>query len=206
MQSSIQARWHVVCVGFCMPALLGCTRAAPEQQLRATLEQMHQAIEACEIGTAMAPVAEDFVGENGLDAAGLRRLVQAQMLGNAQIGVTMGPVDVALRGDTATVQFTALFTGGNGRWVPDQAQTYQVTTGWRLQGSDWQLYHAQWAPAGRGKRVDWLKAPVGAVGRMVALVIVVDRDGGFAALVTSPILGANTCWRGRASGRNAQCL
>ncbi len=90
MQSSIQARWHVVCVGFCMPALLGCTRAAPEQQLRATLEQMHQAIEACEIGTAMAPVAEDFVGENGLDAAGLRRLVQAQMLGNAQIGVTMG--------------------------------------------------------------------------------------------------------------------
>ncbi|MCF5941528.1 nuclear transport factor 2 family protein, partial [Xanthomonas perforans] len=24
-----------------------------------------------------------------------------------------------------------------------------VTTGWRLQGSDWQLYHAQWVPAAR---------------------------------------------------------
>ncbi|MCF5940941.1 hypothetical protein L2221_23965, partial [Xanthomonas perforans] len=137
MQSSIQGRWRLAWVGFCMLVLLGCTRAAPEQRLRATLEQMHQAIEAREIGDAMAPVAEDFVGEHGLDAAGLRRLMQVQMLGNQQLGVTMGPVDVALRGDTATVRFTALLTGGNGRWVPDQVQTYQVTTGWRLQGSDW---------------------------------------------------------------------
>jgi ketosteroid isomerase-like protein len=75
--------------------------------------------------------------------------MQVQMLGSQQIGVTMGPVDVALRGDTATVRFTALVTGGNGRWVPDQVQTYQVTTGWRLQGSGWRLYHAQWALAGR---------------------------------------------------------
>ncbi|MBV6815206.1 hypothetical protein [Xanthomonas campestris] len=149
MQSSIQVPWRVVWVGFCMLVLLGCTRAAPEQRLRATLEQMHQAIEARQIGDAMAPVAEDFVGENGLDAAGLRRLMQVQMLDNQQVGVTMGPVDVALRGDTATVRFAALLTGGNGRWVPDQAQTYQVTTGWRLQGSDWQLYHAQWVPAAR---------------------------------------------------------
>ncbi|AGI08301.1 Hypothetical Protein XCAW_02518 [Xanthomonas citri subsp. citri Aw12879] len=149
MQSSIQGQWRVVWVGFCMLVLLGCTRAAPEQRLRATLEQMHQAIEAREIGDAMAPVAEDFVGENGLDADGLRRLMRVQMLGNQQIGVTMGPVDVALAGDTATVRFTALLTCGSGRWVPDQAQTYQVTTGWRWQGSDWQLYHAQWVPAAR---------------------------------------------------------
>ncbi|MCL1498840.1 hypothetical protein A7D16_05970 [Xanthomonas nasturtii] len=148
MQSSIQVRWREWGMGFCVLALLGCTRAAPEQRLRATLEQMHQAIEAREIGDAMAPVADDFVGENGLDAAGLRRLMQLQMLGNQQIGVTMGPVEVELRGETATLRFTALLTGGSGRWVPDQAQTYQVTTGWRLRDGDWQLYHAQWAPTG----------------------------------------------------------
>ncbi len=118
MQSSIQVPWRVVWVGFCMLVLLGCTRAAPEQRLRATLEQMHQAIEARQIGDAMALVAEDFVGENGLDAAGLRRLMQVQMLGNQQVGVTMGPVDVVLRGDTATVRFTALLTGGSGRSLP----------------------------------------------------------------------------------------
>ncbi|UXA53054.1 nuclear transport factor 2 family protein [Xanthomonas prunicola] len=149
MQSSIQVRSCVAWVGGCLLVLLGCTRAAPEQRLRATLEQMHQAIEAREIDDAMAPVAEDFVGENGLDAAGLRRWMRVQMLGSQQIGVTMGPVDLALRGDTATVRFTALLTGSNGRWVPDQAPTCQVTTGWRLQGSGWQLYHAQWALAGR---------------------------------------------------------
>lgn len=149
MQSSIQAWWRVGLVAILVVALSGCTRAAPEQRLRATLEAMHQAIEAREIGEAMAPVAEDFVGEQGLDAAGLRRLMQLQMLGNRRIGVTLGPVDVQLRDDTARVRFTALLTGGSGRWLPEQAQTYQVTTGWRLQDGDWQLIHAQWEPARR---------------------------------------------------------
>ncbi|PPU38094.1 hypothetical protein [Xanthomonas arboricola] len=148
-QSSIQARWWVRLVSICVVAWIGCTRAAPEQRLRATLETMHQAIEARQIGEALAPVAEDFVGEQGVDAAGLRRLMQLQMLGNRRIGVTLGPVDVRLRDDSASVRFTALLTGGSGRWLPEQAQTYQVTTGWRLQGGDWQLSHAQWEPAGR---------------------------------------------------------
>lgn len=149
MQSSIQAWWRVGLVAILVVALSGCTRAAPEQRLRATLEAMHQAIEAREIGEAMAPVAEDFVGEQGLDAASLRRLMQLQMLGNRRIGVTLGPVDVQVRDDTARVRFTALLTGGSGRWLPEQAQTYQVTTGWRLQDGDWQLTYAQWEPAGR---------------------------------------------------------
>lgn len=75
--------------------------------------------------------------------------MQLQMLGNQKIGVTMGPVTVELHGDTATARFTALLTGGSGAWLPEQAQTYQVTTGWRLQDGDWQLYHAQWEPTGR---------------------------------------------------------
>ncbi len=79
----------------------------------------------------MAPGAEDVIGENGLDAAALRRLMQVQMLDKQQNGVTLGPVDVAHRGDIATVRLTALLTGGSGRWAPDQARTYQVITGWR---------------------------------------------------------------------------
>ncbi|PPU95327.1 hypothetical protein XpopCFBP1817_08940 [Xanthomonas populi] len=154
MQSSIQVRWRVGSVALCVVALSVCTRAALEQRLRATLKKMHQAIEARGIGEAMALVAEDFVGEQRLDAAGLRRLtqlqmMQLQMLGNRRIGVTLGPGDVQLRDDTASVRFTALLTGGSGRWLPEQAQTYQVTTSWRLQGGDWRLYHAQWEPTGR---------------------------------------------------------
>ncbi len=78
----------------------------------------------------MAPIAEDVIGENGLDAPVLRRLMQVQMLGKQQIGVTLGPVEVALRGDTATVRFTALLTRGSGRCARSGADL-QVITGWR---------------------------------------------------------------------------
>ncbi|MBB5865843.1 hypothetical protein GGR61_003506 [Xanthomonas arboricola] len=56
----------------------------------------------------MAPVAEDFVGEQLLEAVGLRRLIRLQMLGNCQIDATLGPVDIALRGDVASVRCTIL--------------------------------------------------------------------------------------------------
>lgn len=149
MHGSIR-QWRRLCwLLVCGLLLAACMRDAPEQRLRATLQDMHAAIEARDIGDAMAPVATDFVGANGLDAAGLKRLMQLQMLGHRQIGVTVGPLDVELRGTTATVRFTALLTGGSGGWVPEQAQTYQVTTGWRLQDGDWMLYHAQWEPAGQ---------------------------------------------------------
>lgn len=132
MRSSI-LRWQVGLVAFCVLLVAGCAKPGPEQRLRATVEQMRAAIEARDVRGAMAPVAEDFVGEHGMDAAGARRLLQLQLLGHQAIGVTVGPVDV---------------TGGGGRWLPDQAQHYQVTTGWRLRGSDWELYHAQWTAGG----------------------------------------------------------
>ncbi|WP_372390422.1 nuclear transport factor 2 family protein [Xanthomonas sp. NCPPB 3582] len=140
-------RWAMVLAW--MALLAGCARPAPEQRVRQAVAQMQAAIEARDVGKAMQPVAADFVGEQGLDAAGLRLLLQLQLLGNRKIGVTLGPVDVQLKGATATASFTALLTGGDGRWLPEQAQTYQLTTGWRLQDGDWRLYHAQWAPAGR---------------------------------------------------------
>ncbi|MBB4132235.1 hypothetical protein GGR62_003050 [Xanthomonas campestris] len=56
----------------------------------------------------MAPVAEDFVGEQLLEAVGLRRLIRLQMLGNCQIRATLGSVDIALRGDVASVRFPVL--------------------------------------------------------------------------------------------------
>ncbi|SBV52073.1 hypothetical protein XBLMG947_2863 [Xanthomonas bromi] len=99
-----------------MALLAGCARPAPEQRLRQTVAQMQAAIEAHDVGKAMQPVAADFVGEQGLDAAGLRRLLQ--LLGSGKIGVTLGPMDVRLQGTTATASFTALLTGGDGRCLP----------------------------------------------------------------------------------------
>ena len=49
-------------------------------------------------------------------------------------------------GDRATVRFSAVVTGGSGRFLPERAQAWEVTSGWRDEGGDWRLYYAQWKP------------------------------------------------------------
>ncbi len=93
----------------------------------------------------MAWVAEDFSGPQGMDRAALHNLLRAQLLMRDRVGVTTGPLDVVMQADTAMIRFDALLTGaGRGRWVPDSARAYRVTTGWRREGDDWQLHHADW--------------------------------------------------------------
>ncbi len=130
-------------------ALAACTRQAPEQRLRETVAAMQAAVEAREPKVFMAAVAPDFVGNDGLDREGLARLLRAQLLLNADIGVRTGPLEVSMGPQgTATVRFSVLLTGGNGRFLPERGQMQQVTSGWREQEGEWLLYHASWAAAG----------------------------------------------------------
>ena len=61
------------------------------------------------------------------------------------VGVSLGPLDVKMFDNRATVTFTAALTGGPG-WLPDQAQVYDVDTGWRMEDGDWKLISAKWKP------------------------------------------------------------
>ncbi|MEG1680420.1 MAG: hypothetical protein RR326_10015, partial [Stenotrophomonas sp.] len=71
----------------------------------------------------MDGVAEDFVGNEGLDRAGMERLLRGQLLLNAKVGVQTGPLRVEMgEGDTATVRFTVLLTGGNQGLLPERGQ------------------------------------------------------------------------------------
>jgi ketosteroid isomerase-like protein len=128
------------------PVLLGgCSRVDPEARLRAEIASMQQAVQSRQPSEVMDRVTADFSGNGGMDREALHNLLRVQFLANADVGATIGPLEVALQGDHATVRFSALLTGGNGRWLPDQAGAYQVTTGWRLDGSSWKLYTAQWS-------------------------------------------------------------
>ena len=89
------------------------------------------------------PIAEDFAGEQGMDRKEFRRYMTLMSMRQKSVGVTLGPVDVKLYGDRATAKFTAAITGGPG-FVPNQAQVYDIETGWRLSGDDWQLISARW--------------------------------------------------------------
>jgi hypothetical protein len=125
-------------------ALSGCSREAEETRLRATIADMQAAAEARRPAAVVESVSAEFVGSHGLDRDGLRRLLQAQMLGKAQVGVSLGPLDVELQAGEARVRFVALTTGGSGRLLPEQARAYRVSSRWRLEGGDWRVYQAEW--------------------------------------------------------------
>ena len=124
--------------------LAGCDSTPPEQKLRTTIQQMAAAGEARQVSKVMDAVAEDFGGPGGMDRKGLQRFLTFAGMQNANIGVTMGPVEVELIGERATAKFTLGVTGGAGRFLPDRAQVYDVTTGWKLVDGEWKLISADW--------------------------------------------------------------
>ena len=124
----------------------GCAKTPPEQALRETLAALQQGIEARDAGTIEEHLAADFVGPDGLDRDGARRLAVLMLMRHDAVGVVLGPLDVQVSGQHATVRFTAAATGGSGRLLPDSAQVYQVQTGWRLEDEDWRMTSAIWEP------------------------------------------------------------
>ncbi len=123
----------------------GCSREPPEQALRATIAAMQAAAEARDSDALVASVSEDFAGPEGMDRDSFRRYLAVIWLRNREVGVSLGPMEVELIGERATVEFTAGATGGAG-WMPDRAQVYRVTTGWRIEGGEWRLISARWEP------------------------------------------------------------
>lgn len=124
--------------------LASCSQTSPEQRLQLQFERMQTAVEERRIDDFMAGVSTDFAGKGGMDRAALHNLLRLQMLGNASIGATRGPLDIQLQGDRATVKCSVLLTGGN-RFLPERAQTYLITSGWREEDGEWRVYYADWS-------------------------------------------------------------
>jgi len=144
----IRTVFNCVRIALIVLVLCACTRQAPEQRLRDTVARMQAAVEQGEPRDFMAYVAADFIGNDTLDRAGLDRLLRAQLLLNARVGARTGPLRVEMgQGDTATVRFSVLLTGGDGRFLPERGQLQQVTSHWRQVDGQWQLYGASWSPA-----------------------------------------------------------
>lgn len=123
----------------------GCVKTPPEAALRATIEAMQAAAESRDADALADAVSEEFVGPDGMDRDQFRRTLAVAWLRDRNVGVQLGPLDVELVGDRARVEFTAGTRGGEG-WLPDRGQLYQVKTAWRLEGGDWKLISATWAP------------------------------------------------------------
>jgi hypothetical protein len=106
---------------------------------------VQEAIETRDAGGLEEWLAEDFVGPDGLDRDGARRLARLMYLRYRDVGVAVGPVRIELRERHATVEFTALLTGGSGGLLPERGRPYHVQTGWRLGNGDWTMTSARWS-------------------------------------------------------------
>ena len=124
----------------------GCARTPPEQKLRETLTALQSSLEARDASVLEKILANDFVGPDGLDRDGARRLAQLMFLRHRDIGATFGPPKIALQDQHATVRFIVALTGGAGRMLPDAASVHDVETAWRMEGNEWRLISAQWTP------------------------------------------------------------
>lgn len=125
--------------------LPGCSRPAPEAALRGAVERMQAAAQARDSSALVADFSEQFTGPEGMDRDQFRRTLAVIWLRNREVGVALGPLDVAIAGEGARVEFTSATRGGDG-WLPDRAQVYRVKTGWRLEDGDWKLVSASWEP------------------------------------------------------------
>lgn len=126
--------------------MTGCTRMLPEQALRASLTSLESSVEKRDAAALETWLATDFVGPEGLDRDGARRLAQLMFLRHRDIAAIMGPAQITIDDKHATVGFTAALTGGAGGVLPDAASVYDVKTAWRMEGGQWRLISAQWTP------------------------------------------------------------
>lgn len=127
-------------------ACAGCVRTPPEKRLRESMAALQASLEMRDVGELQQWLAEDFIGPDGLDRDGAKRLAQAIFLRHRDVGVTVGTVDITLLPRHATVRFSAALTGGSGALLPDAAKLYDVETGWRLDDGEWRLTSARWTP------------------------------------------------------------
>jgi hypothetical protein len=129
--------------------LAGCGREPDEQALRDRIVYMATALEERMPARFMTGVAEDFTGQQGqLDRRTLHALVRAETMRHQSLGITFGPMDITMHGERATVRFKVFARGGSGSFIPEQAGTYEVESGWKKGGDDWVVYSARWDRAG----------------------------------------------------------
>lgn len=131
------------CLFLLATTLAACAGDTPEQRLRDTIAAMAEAVEAKDPGGFIEHVSDDFDGDHGqFDRRSLRAFLTAQMMRKQSLGVTLGPLDVKVQGDRATVRVDAIVTGGEGL-IPDSGEHLDIESGWKLVDGEWVCYVAE---------------------------------------------------------------
>lgn len=126
-----------------------CSTPPDEAALRERIAGLQTAVEARDAETLLDAVDPAFGGPEGMDRDGLRRYATLMLLRQQNVGVVIGPVEVALHGDRASASFDAVVSGSN-RFLPDGVEARRVETVWRRDGGEWVLVSADWSKPALG--------------------------------------------------------
>ena len=130
-----------------MTAVSGCSRTPPEQAVRQQLVALQSAIDARDAGAVHDLLADDFIGNGGMDQRGARQMAAAVFLRHRDVSARLGPLTVEIRSKTeAIATFNVLATGSDGGVLPTNGQIFDFETGWRLIDGKWRLLNARWTP------------------------------------------------------------
>ena len=125
-------------------AAAGCSRTAPEERLRETMDELQATIANKDASGLEGVLAADFVGPGALDRTGARRMAQVMFLRHGAVGANVGPLSIDMTPGHATARFSVALTGSSGQLLPDAARLYDVTTGWREEDGEWRMTSVEW--------------------------------------------------------------
>jgi hypothetical protein len=136
-------------LAWCAVALPGCRHAPDEVQVREAVAAISHAAETNAASDVVAPLSEDFVGNDvdgnagELDRHALANMVRLIALRGEHIGVTIGPIAIEHRGERMVATFTVTLSSGS-HLFPDQLGVYQIESAWRNENGRWRCYTANW--------------------------------------------------------------
>ena len=123
--------------------LLSCSRPTAEQRLRDTIAAMETAMESGKPGEFIDHVSDDFTGQgSAIDQRQLRGILVGQSLRHENISALLGPLDIKMFDQRATVNVRVLATGGG--WLPESGRQIDIESHWRIESGEWVCFRADW--------------------------------------------------------------
>ncbi|MGD8783872.1 MAG: hypothetical protein PVG75_05520 [Thioalkalispiraceae bacterium] len=135
-----------LCYWLLLPIVLAGCGTEPvddEARIRQRVADMVNATEAKELGEVMAPVAEEFLGNQRIRKTNLKGLVLLHFRRHKNLHVFVNDLEVILEAEQARVTCNVVLAGRN-QTLPERARVLNLTSNWEKRDDDWFVVSAQW--------------------------------------------------------------
>jgi ketosteroid isomerase-like protein len=123
---------------------VGCSEPLPDEaRIRQRIETMSAAAGDKDLARVMAPIHDDFLGNQRIRKANLNGLVFVHFRRHKHVHVFVNDVQVSLRGETAEVNCNVILAGRD-QLLPEQGRVLQVISQWKKIDGDWMVMSASW--------------------------------------------------------------